>query len=112
MVIHGSVLISAQAPIEAMEIRVRLEDTTMLDGPSLTIAETYCRVAPGQVAPIDFELVVPEERIDQRRRYSLSARAEIPGEALFATVQSYPWLAHEEKFHRLEMRDLTSKRGG
>ncbi|KQW43168.1 hypothetical protein ASD02_35395 [Ensifer sp. Root1252] len=107
MIIAGSIMIAWPHLSEALQVRVRLDDTTMLDGPSVTIAETVCQFDPGQSAPTRFALTVPAKVIDPRHHYSLSARAELPGTALFGTVQSYPWSLENRRSYQLELLNLT-----
>lgn len=79
----------------------------MLDGTSVTIAETVCQIGPGRTTSTPFALTVPVTAIDPRHHYSLSARADIPGTALFGTVQSYPWSLDSQLVYQLELRNLT-----
>lgn len=96
---------------EGVDVRVRLEDTTMMDGPSIVIAETLLRLVPGAPMPAPFRLAVPVERIDPRRQYTLSARGRRVGSTHFrdfGTVESYPWRVGVNSSYRLTMTTFTS----
>lgn len=106
--ILGTVEFASHPPAEPLEVRVRLEDTTMLDAPSIVIAETSCRLAPGAPAA-RFTLTVADEALDARRDYTLSARGELPGAAgtrRFGTVRSHPWPMRSDGGNRLELHRL------
>jgi uncharacterized lipoprotein YbaY len=107
--IMGTVELPSCSLKEPIEVQVRLEDTTMLDAPSVIIAETSCRLGPGSPATARFALFVADEALDARRDYTLSARGDLPGRAgprRFGTVQSYPWHSRSNRANRLELRRL------
>lgn len=106
--IVGTVEFEAHPMPEALDVRVRLEDTTMLDAASIVIAETSCRLGPGAPAA-GFTLAVADDVVDARRDYTLSARGDLPGSTgprRFGTVQSYPWHVRTERANRLKLRRL------
>lgn len=107
--ILGTVEFSSHPLTESVDVRVRLEDTTMLDAPSIVIAETWCRIDPGSPARSNFSLSVPDEALDERRDYTLSAHSEGAGRAVrprFGTVQSYRWSIGSGRPNRLELHKL------
>ncbi|WP_275791447.1 YbaY family lipoprotein [Pararhizobium gei] len=101
----------AQGPVaEGLDVRVRFEDTTMMDGPSIVIAETMVRLAPGAAASARFRLAVPAGRLDTRRHYTLSARGRRAGSSDFrdfGTVQSYSWRAGVDTLYHLTIETFT-----
>ena len=93
--ISGTIDFADGPPNRLVDICIRLEDTTMLDAPSVVMAETHCRLEPGSAQPVAFVLAVPDAAVERRRQYTLSARAGyLPAGAddpSFGTVLSYPW---------------------
>ncbi|MGO8023920.1 YbaY family lipoprotein [Rhizobium leguminosarum] len=107
--IAGTIDILAPQRNAPLLVRVRLEDTTMMDAPSLTVAETAYQLEPGADLPVPFSLSVSDDAIDRRHAYTLSARAGFVGEgepARYGTVESYPWSLDDNKPSRLELRRL------
>jgi uncharacterized lipoprotein YbaY len=104
----------AQGPIvEGLDVRVRLEDTTMKDGPSVVMAETYLRLKPGAEGLARFRLAVRIGGLDSRSDYTLSARGRRPGAKDFqdfGTVQSYPWRLGVDRRYNLVMAPLREDR--
>jgi uncharacterized lipoprotein YbaY len=91
---------------ERLDVHVRLEDTTMLDAPSIVIAEARYSLLPDSTLPADFSLSVPDSKLDARRQYTLSARGWYPRKpevSAFGTTQSYPWSADANSVQRLEL---------
>lgn len=87
-------------------MRVRLEDTTMMDGPSEVLAETLVRLAPGAPRQVPFRLTSPDH-LDDHRQYTLSARGRRISSTDFrdcGTVEAYPWRAGVKGPYRLEMK--------
>ncbi|MER8583168.1 YbaY family lipoprotein [Mesorhizobium sp. M1423] len=105
--INGTIDFAEGPPDCPVDIRVRLEDTTMLDAPSIVMAETHCRLEPGSTQPVAFLLSVPAEAVETRRQYTLSARAGyLPAgadHASFGTVLSYPWRLGSKTPQRLRL---------
>lgn len=105
--ILGTVECAASDVTGTFDVQVRLEDTTMLDAPAVLVAQVACRLEPGR--PARFTLRVPDEALDARRAYTLSARAGAPGRGArprLGTVQSYPWLIGDNRPSRLELHRL------
>lgn len=107
--IAGTVEPAPPTLAEHLDVRVRLEDTTSLDAPSVVIAETSCRLEPGPSARARFRLFVSDDVLDPRRAYTLSARGYSPGRTdrpRFGTVESYPVRIGADHPERLELRRL------
>lgn len=107
--IAGTIELAPPYGEETLSVHVRLEDTTMLDAPSQTIAEVHCDLHPRVGATAAFTLSVDDNVLDPRHDYVLSARAEQLGQikrALFGTVQSYPWTANDNSPKRLRLQRL------
>ncbi|MES0020232.1 YbaY family lipoprotein [Mesorhizobium sp. M0036] len=105
--INGTIDFADGPPGYPVDICVRLEDTTILDAPSIVMAETRYRLGPGSMQPSAFVLSVPDERVEKRRQYTLSARAGcLPAgadDASFGTVLSYPWRPGSKARQRLRL---------
>lgn len=104
--IVGTVDLAGVPVEEAVDVRVRLEDTTMMDGPSIVIAETLLRLESGAQFPAPFRLAVPDGRLEPNRQYTLSARGRRKDSADFrdfGTVEAFPWRAGMVP-HRLAMK--------
>lgn len=70
-------------------VTVTLEDVSLADAPSTTIAETSFQPA-GQV-PVDFELTAPADIVaDTTRRLGLRARIEVEGTLAWTTDTHHP----------------------
>ncbi|MBA1144092.1 YbaY family lipoprotein [Mesorhizobium neociceri] len=108
--INGSIDFVDGPPSRPVDISVRLEDTTMLDAPSIVMAETHYRLEPGSTQPVAFVLSVPDEAVEERRQYTLSARAGyLPAgadDASFGTVLSYPWRLGSKTPQRLRLHSF------
>lgn len=107
--ITGTVEIAPQYLRTQTDVIVRLEDTTMLDGLSETVAETACRLDLGRGTPAPFHISVEEKLVDRHRQYSLSARSQastVQGAAAYGTVQNYPWRTGDKAMARLELKKL------
>lgn len=107
--ITGTVELAPPYVEEALSVQVRLEDTTMLDAPSQTVAEARCNLHPRAGATAAFTLSVDDNVLDPRHDYVLSARAEQMGQikrVLYGTVQSYPWTANEKSPQCLRIQRL------
>lgn len=80
---------------------VELSDVTYLDAASVLIAEQII-ASPGQV-PIDYELRYLSDDIDERRRYSVSARI-IEGDGRLAFINDWAYdVITQGNPHRVDM---------
>lgn len=107
--VSGTVECASSGTTDALDVRVSLEDTTMLDAPAVVVARTRCRLGPDPTARASFTLSVADEALDARRAYTLSASADVPGRGAglrFGTVQSYPWSIGTSRPSRLVLRRL------
>ncbi len=107
--IAGTVELAPPYEEGTLSVHVRLEDATMLDAPSQTIAEVRCNLHSLAGGTAAFTLIVDDGVLDPRHDYILSARAEHFGPikpALYGTVQSYPWTANDNRPQRLRLRRL------
>ena len=108
--ISGTIDFADGPPNRLVDIIIRLEDTTMLDGPSTVMAETHYRLEPGSTPPVAFVLTVPDAAVERRRQYTLSARAGyLPAgadDASFGTVLSYPWRLGSKTPQRLQLHSF------
>ncbi|PBC08173.1 YbaY family lipoprotein [Mesorhizobium sp. WSM3859] len=105
--IVGTIDLTGAPAREAVDVRVRLEDTTMMDGPSEVIAETLVRLEPDAPMPAPFRLLLPDERLDPRRQYTLTARGRrAPGTEFrdCGTVEAFPWKVGTKTRYRLAMK--------
>jgi putative lipoprotein len=98
-VVRGHIVVpSADVPVEAAEVVVRVEDVSRADAPSVVIAEHRQRGVPlrrGAVLP--FALEVPADRVDARSLYSVHAHVDASGSGTvepgdLISTRSYPVL--------------------
>ncbi len=68
-------------------LSVTLQDVSLADAPSIELARQQGPVN-GQV-PLPFRLDYNPQQVDQRHRYSVSARIELDGRLLFISTQHY-----------------------
>ena len=81
--VSGSVLYRQRIALEpGAVVTVRLSDVSVADAPATTIAEQV--ITPDHQVPIPYSLAVDPADLDERRRYSLSARITV-GERLVWT---------------------------
>lgn len=67
------------------QVQVKIEDVSLADAPSRTIAEQSFS-ANGQQVPIRFSMTVDQRRLDPRARYTVSARiTDSAGRLMFIT---------------------------
>jgi putative lipoprotein len=71
------------------EIRIRLEDVSRQDAPSLVVAETAF-LSEGRQVPIAFELSFDASVIDARMRYSVRAEIWMDGARRFLSTSTHP----------------------
>ena len=108
--IVGTIDLPGEPVEEVLDVRIRFEDTTMMDGPSVVIAETLMRLERGAQLPVHFRLAVPDDRLEPRRQYTLSARGRLGASSDFrdfGTVEAFPWSASTKALHRLSMKKFT-----
>jgi uncharacterized lipoprotein YbaY len=98
MVISGTLRVFDRGEVGALSGVVRLDDVTLVDAPSRSIATSEVRLDQG-VSSVRFDIDV-DAVLDPRARFTLSARLE--GEHLrsgrtfvFGTVASFPWRPDE-----------------
>ena len=105
-IIVGTIELAGDPVKETLVVRIRLEDTTMMDGPSEVIAETILRLEPGTPGPASFRLTVPDN-LDEHRQYALSARGRRQSSTDFrdcGTVEAFPWSTGVKAPYHLAMR--------
>ena len=96
--------------IGPLDVRVRLEDVTMQDAASVTIAETNLSSVQLRAK---FSLEVSDSAIRPSRTYALTARARRPGESIptAGTVAIHSWTPADPAPHTLQLRAFHSSRG-
>ena len=67
------------------QVEIRLDDVSLMDAPSKTIAQQSF-TADGRQVPFAFSLTVDQRKLDPRGRYSVSARiTDTSGKLMFIT---------------------------
>lgn len=67
------------------QVEIRLDDVSLADAPSRTIAQQNF-TADGRQVPFAFRLTVDQRRLDRRHRYAISARiTDAAGRLMFIT---------------------------
>jgi putative lipoprotein len=88
-------------------VEVQLQDDSQTDAAPKIVAEEKITVGQNQV-PLRFELNFDPEKIDAKRKYSVTVRIVVDGNTLFATDKPYPVLTQGHSAHL----DLTLKKTG
>ncbi|WP_087019881.1 YbaY family lipoprotein [Thaumasiovibrio subtropicus] len=83
-------------------ITVTLEDVSKMDVKSTTISQ-HRFLSRGDQVPLEFALQFDREAINERHRYSVSARIEQNGELLFITDTHNGVLTDSNKTRELEL---------
>lgn len=89
------------------ELVVSVEDISLADAPSVTIAsKTF--PTKGKSIPLDFSLYVPLNKVKPSSVYSLRAYIQANGEKIFVTDKTYPVITDPSKTDNLEVRLVMS----
>ena len=97
--VRGRILLPREGlPSGPVDVVVKVEDVSRADAPSTVVGQQIRKtlsLSPGETLP--FEIEVPDERIDERASYSLSAHVRAAGsEAVkpgdLITTESFPVL--------------------
>ena len=75
-------------PAEGVVVTVKVEDTSRMDAPAVTIGEQIIE-NPGHQVPIPFEIKYDPGDIDERYTYSMRVRIEVDGKLWFTNTTSY-----------------------
>lgn len=84
-------------------VTVTLQDVSLADAPAKIIAKHRFETAGAQV-PFQFDLAYDPKKIEQRHRYSVSARIEVDGKLRFITDTSYPVVTDSEQTDKVDLR--------
>jgi uncharacterized lipoprotein YbaY len=107
-VIRGWIRMPSPERFDGAVATIGLDDVTMIDAPSVRIAETSIAPVQGLRDRIPFELTVDDGGLQSSNSYILSAeiwrsgkRALSPGD--FATTAAYPWRIGDAGEHILDV---------
>lgn len=84
-------------------VEVTLQDVSLADAKARVLARQRFETNGAQV-PFKFELPYTVSEIEQRHRYSVSARIEVDGRLRFITDTSNPVITDSNKTHTIDLR--------
>jgi putative lipoprotein len=96
--VRGQVVVPAGDPGErAAQVLIQVEDVSRADAPSRVVAERRIEDVPLDGRPLAFEVLVPDDDIDERGMYSIRVHVDVSGSGQveagdMITTQSYPVL--------------------
>lgn len=98
-IVRGEVLIPAGGrPTAPADVTIYVEDVSRADAPSVVVGEQqFSNITLPSDEPLKFEIEVPEDKIDERRIYSVrahidSSRTGEMSQGDLISTQSYPVL--------------------
>ncbi|CAM4429898.1 YbaY family lipoprotein [Vibrio agarivorans] len=84
-------------------VEVTLQDVSLADAKARVLSQHRFETNGAQV-PFKFELPYNVSEIDDRHRYSVSARIEVNGKLRFITDTSNPVITDNNKSHKIDLR--------
>lgn len=85
---------------EGAVVTVQINDVSLADAPSVTVAEAV--ITPFHQVPIPFAIAVSGSAFEDGHTYSLSVRISIDGELLFTTADHLP-VTNDYEFHVIDV---------